>query len=458
MSRFVGSLAVYPARALFAWYLLLVLAGAILLSLPVCHRPGLTPISLSDALFMATSAACVTGLVVRDVAEFSLAGQVVLLLLIQLGGIGIMTLATLFLVSIIGHQTLRHLAAAQQTVGADLGADLRVLLSGVVRVVLTLEAIGFVVLLIGRWGNGPLPDIAWWALFHAVSAFCNAGLTLSPDSLQPWAGQWWVTLPVALLLILGGLGYPVLVDLFTNIRHRGPHYGWRGLSFHSRLTLTTSVVLLLLGALAFLVAERNASLADLEPAQASILALFESATARTAGFSTVPTGTFSTLTLFVLALLMFIGAGPSSTAGGVKVTTVSALFLYGLGRLRGRHQATAFGHAIPERLIAGATVVLIVGIGLITLAVALILLFEDSRVSHQAAGPLFIQVLFETVSAFGTVGLSTGITRELGEASRLVIVAMMFIGRIGPLALVMLLLPREHGPHIKYPEGDLQIG
>ncbi len=458
MSRFVGSLAVYPARALFVWYLLLVLAGTVLLSLPVSHRSGLPAVSISDALFMATSAACVTGLVVRDVAEFSLAGQIVLLLLIQLGGIGIMTLATLFLVRIIGHQTLRHLAAAQQTVGADLGADLRVLLSGVVRVVLTLESIGFVVLLIGRWGHGPPSEVAWWALFHAVSAFCNAGLTLSPDSLQPWAGQWWITMPVAVLLILGGFGYPVLVDLFTNIRHRRPQSGWRGLSFHSRLTLTASMLLLVLGALVFLLVERNAALAGLGPLQASILAFFESATARTAGFSAVPTGALSTLTLFVLALLMFIGAGPSSTAGGIKVTTISALFLYGLGRLRGRHQATAFGHAIPGRLIAGATVVLIVGIGLITLGVALILFFEDSRVSHQAAGPLFIQVLFETVSAFGTVGLSTGITRELGEASRLVIVAMMFIGRIGPLALVMLLLPREHGPDIKYPEGDLQIG
>lgn len=458
MSRFVGSLAVYPARALFAWYLLLILAGTGLLMLPLCRRPELAAISISDALFMATSAACVTGLVVREVAEFSLAGQIVLLVLIQLGGIGIMTLATLFLVSIIGHQTLRHLAAAEQAVGSDLRADLRVLLRGVVRVALTLEAIGFVTLLIARWGEGPVVEIAWWALFHAVSAFCNAGLTLAPESLQPWSGQNWVTMPIALLLILGGLGYPVLVDLFTNLRHRWPFFGWRDLSFHSRLMLTASLILLLLGAAMFLLIERHGAMADLGLAQASVAALFESATARTAGFSVISTAGLSTLTLFMLALLMFIGAGPSSTAGGIKVTTVSALFLYGLSRLRGRHQAAAFGHGIPGRAVAVATVVLIVGVALVTVATGLVLFFEDSRLPYAEAGPLFIEVLFETVSAFATVGLSTGITTDLSEPSRMVIVMMMFIGRIGPLALVVLLTPREHGPDIKYPEGDLQIG
>ncbi|MGB5589574.1 MAG: potassium transporter TrkG, partial [Gammaproteobacteria bacterium] len=174
--------------------------------------------------------------------------------------------------------------------------------------------------------------------------------------------------------------------------------------------------------------------------------------------SVVPTGALSTLTLFTLIVLMFIGAGPSSTAGGVKVTTVSALFLYGLSRLRGRRQATAFGRGISSHLVAGATVVLIVGVALVTLATALILLFEDSRVPHTLAGSLFMDVLFETVSAFATVGLSTGITESLSEPSRLVIVVMMFVGRIGPLALVVLLTPSEHGPDIKYPEGELQIG
>lgn len=458
MFRIVGSLAVYPARALFAWYLLLILAGTGMLVVPLCQRPDAAPISFSDALFMATSAACVTGLVVRDVAEFSLTGQVVLLLLMQFGGIGIMTLATVFLVSVVGHQTLRHLAAAQQTVGTDLRADLRVLLPRVIRVILVLEAIGFLGLLLGRLGDGPFMEIAWWALFHAVSAFCNAGLTLSPDSLQPWAAEPLITLPVALLLVLGGLGYPVLIDLFTGLRRHWPFCSWQALSFHSRLTLAATLILLVSGALVFLFAERNAALAGQSLGHATLQAVFESATARTAGFSTVPTGALSTLTLFVLAILMFIGAGPSSTAGGVKVTTISALFLYGLGRLRGRHQATAFGHSIPGRLIAGATVVLIVGIGLITLATGLILFFEDSRVPYGAAGPLFLQVLFENVSAFGTVGLSTGITRSLSEPSRMVIVVMMFIGRIGPLALVMLLLPRSRGPDIKYPEGDLHLG
>ena len=458
MSRFVGSIAVYPARALIVWYLLLVLCGTGLLLLPVSLRPGLPQVSLSDALFMATSAACVTGLVVRDVAEFSLTGQIVILLLIQLGGIGIMTIATLFLVNITGRQTLRHLALASQTLGADMNTDLRLLLRGVVGVALTLEAIGFSALTVARWGEAPAGEVLWWSLFHAVSAFCNSGLALSPASLQPWAGVHLITLTMAMLLIMGGLGYPVLVDLFTNLRHRWPFFGWRELSFHSRLTIIASLVLLLIGMMVFLFVEREGTLAGMGIGQASSVAFFESATARTAGFSVVPTGALSTLTLFTLIVLMFIGAGPSSTAGGVKVTTVSALFLYGLSRLRGRRQATAFGRSISSHLVAGATVVLIVGVALVTLATALILLFEDSRVPHTLAGSLFMDVLFETVSAFATVGLSTGITESLSEPSRLVIVTMMFIGRIGPLALVVLLTPSEHGPDIKYPEGELQIG
>lgn len=161
MSRFVGSIAVYPARALIVWYLLLVLCGTGLLLLPVSLRPGLPQVSLSDALFMATSAACVTGLVVRDVAEFSLTGQIVILLLIQLGGIGIMTIATLFLVNITGRQTLRHLALASQTLGADMNTDLRLLLRGVVGVALTLEAIGFSALTVARWGEAPAGEVLW---------------------------------------------------------------------------------------------------------------------------------------------------------------------------------------------------------------------------------------------------------------------------------------------------------
>lgn len=458
MRKLVGTLGAYPARALFSWYFLLAAVGTILLWLPAASRPDVPQLSFSDALFTATSAACVTGLIVRDVAEFSNFGQLVLLMLMQLGGLGIMTVATLFLVHFTGRQTFRQLAVVQRTLGTGLVADLHRVLIRVVSLTLVFEVIGALCLMVSRWGQAPLGELTWWAIFHAVSAFCNAGLTLHPASLEPWAENSGVMLTVATLIVAGGLGSPVLASLGSHLGLRRPFINWHSMTFHTRLTLTTSAILLFGGALLIGMLETGNGLAGLGGWDAGVAAFFQSATTRTAGFNTIPTAELTNGTLYFLILLMFVGGGSCSTAGGIKVTTVATLVIYGVSRLKGNEEVSAFRHKIALRTVAEATVILLVGMVIIVVALGLILVLEENGSPVAASGLLFRDAMFEVVSAFGTVGLSTGLTKTLEEASRYVIVALMFVGRIGPLSLVTLLALRPRGPEIGYPQGELHIG
>jgi len=456
MSTFAGALAVYPARALTAWYAVLVAAGTLLLTLPASRLPTVPAVSLTDALFMATSAACVTGLVVRDVAEFSALGQGVILVLIQLGGIGIMTLATLVVVQVTGRQSLRQLVLARESIGMDLHEDVGRLLGRVIGACLIFEAIGAFVLFIEQLPEMGATGAAWWGAFHAVSAFCNAGLALSPDNLAPWASNSVICWVILILVVLGGLGFPVLVDLFE---HRDKRWilRWRDLSFHTQLMVAASVILLVAGTLIIFMLERNHVLAGMGTWQALLTSLFHSASARTAGFSTVDVGVFGNATLFGLIILMWIGGGPGSAAGGVKVTTVSVLVVYGISRIRGASEAALFRHRVPEEAVSAAAVVVILAVTMIVSCLFLLLTLEQPG-SPYNGGDGFMDAAFEVFSAFSTVGLSTGITRELSDPGRWVITATMFVGRIGPLVLVTLLTRRSRGPELRHAEAEIHIG
>jgi len=451
----MGALATYPARALAGWYGILVVAGTLLLLLPACRAAGSSPMSFSDALFIATSAACVTGLVVRDVAEFSALGQGIILALIQLGGIGIMTVATLVVVQLTGRQTLRQLVLARESLGVGLHEDLGRVLVRVVSMTIVFELIGAAVLAAYRLSDLSLSEAVWWGLFHAVSAFCNAGFALSPQNLAPWADSALVNLTITVLVVLGGLGFPVLVDLFTHRRRRPLR--WRELHFHSQLVITASAALLLIGTLAILALEYSNAFAGQGLAQSTMTAFFHSASARTAGFSTLDIAGFSNATLFVLILLMWVGGGPGSAAGGIKVTTIAVLVLYGYGRMRGRQEIGLFHHRISTHSVATAAVVVIAGITLIVTSLVFMLMAEQSGIPHNG-GADFLDITFETFSAFSTVGLSMGITPELGELGRFITVLTMYVGRIGPLIVFTLLSRRPHGPAIRHPEAEIQIG
>lgn len=454
--RFAGSLADYPARTLFAWYLGLVGIGTALLLLPGCRTAGADPLSVSDALFTATSAAAVTGLMVVSLAsDLSFAGQLVVLLLIQLGGLGVMSIGTLLFVGLTGRQPLQYRLLTRETLGASLSTDIGRLILLVVAVTLALEAIGALLLLLARLGDGPFLEVLWWAVFHAVSGFCNAGISMQDDSLAPWSGSPAILLTMASLIVAGGLGFPVLLDLFHLRRETQDR---RGLRFHTQLVVTATVVLLAGGTAAIWLAERNGALGVMPVGEALMNAFFQSVTARTAGFSTLPVEQFAYPSLFVLLLLMFIGGGACSTAGGVKVTTAAVLAMEGFALVRRRWQTAAFGRRVPQRVLAAAAAVVAVYTLVLVTGILLLLILEGSDRPHAEAGGHFMDTVFEAVSALGTVGLSTGLTGDLGDASRLVVVAMMLLGRVGPLAIASLLLRGPAGPRIRYPESEVIVG
>jgi trk system potassium uptake protein TrkH len=454
--KFAGTLAAYPARTLFAWYGALMLAGTLLLLLPACRAAGADPFTWSEALFTATSAASVTGLmVISSESQLSFTGQAVVLALIQLGGLGVMSIGTLLFVSITGRQPVRFHVLTKETLGAPLGADISRLIVLVIALTLGMEAVGTVALFLARLGDGPATEILWWAVFHSVSGFCNSGISLQDASLAPWSGNPAVILTMAALIVAGGLGFPVLLDLFHLRRESRDR---RSLRFHTQLVVVVSAVLLVGGALFLWLVERNGAFAGMSAGETALAAVFQSVTARTAGFSTLPMETLAYPSLFALLLLMFVGGGACSTAGGIKVSTFGVLTLQGLSLARHKWQVAAFGRRVPERMLSTATAVLSVYTLVLLTGLMLLLVLESHDLAHTGGGGHFMDLVFEATSALGTVGLSTGITAELGEGSRVVLVLMMLLGRVGPLAMASVLLQRPQGPKIRYPESEVIVG
>ena len=454
--RYVGVIADYPSRALFSWYLGLIAVGTLLLLLPACRAPGVAPFGFVDALFTATSAATVTGLMVLSVeSQLSFTGQAVVLALIQLGGFGIMSIGTLLFVSATGRQPVRFHVLTKETLGAPLGADVKRLILLVAAVTITVEAVGAIALLLARLGDGPFLDVLWWAVFHAVSGFCNSGISLQDASLAPWAGDPAVILVMTGLIIAGGLGFPVLLDL-RHVSKTGRDR--RSLRFHTRLVVTATLILVIGGTIAIWWLERGHALAHMAPVDALVNALFQSVTTRSAGFSTLPIESMVYPSLFVLMLLMLIGGSSCSTAGGIKVPTVSVLVLQAKALLRHDWQMNAFHRRVSDRALLLAVTVTATYLVVLTLGAALLLVLETRNMPRAAAQGEFLDVVFEAISALGTVGLSTGATGRLSEAGQVVVVLMMLFGRVGPLAMASSLLRRPQGPKIRYPQSEVIIG
>jgi potassium uptake TrkH family protein len=419
-------------------------AGAALLMLPVAAAgDAATPLT---ALFTATSAVCVTGLVVVDTpTAWSPFGQGVILLLIQIGGFGIMTMASLLGLMIsrrLGLQTRLAAAASTRTVGLG---DVRSVLVGVARVTLIVEVVT-AVLLTARWTLGygePIGRALWLAVFHAVSAFNNAGFSLFSDSLVGFATDPWICLPIAIAVILGGLGFPVILELWR--QHRRPSR-W---SLHSKITLLMTGVLLPLGTAFFLLAEWGNTLAGFDVPGRVLAAFTQSVMPRTAGFNSVDTGSMHEGTLLGTDVLMFIGGGSASTAGGIKVTTFAVLLFVIWSEVRGDPDVSLFDRRITTSAQRQAVSVVLVGA-----AVVVIPTIAISLTSRFGVG----EVLFEVISASGTVGLSTGITSELSPVHQLIIVALMFLGRLGPITFAAALAVRERQRFFRYPESAPIIG
>ncbi|MFF8382638.1 TrkH family potassium uptake protein [Streptomyces kanasensis] len=445
-------LARHPARTVVVAFAAVVLGGTLLLALPASSAHG-GATDLVTALFTATSAVCVTGLAVVDTGTYwSGFGQGVILALIQVGGFGIMTLASLLALLVSGRMRLRlQLTAQAETKSLGIG-DVRRVLLGVAGSTLAVElAVAACLALRFRFGYGQsIPDAVYSAVFHAVSAFNNAGFGLHADSLTRYATDPWVTLPVAAAVILGGIGFPVLLEV---LRHRNRYRttGRRGWSLHTKLTVLTTATLLATGTLLTCLLEWDnpGTLGPLHWGGKLLNGFFHSAMARTAGFNAVDIGAMEASTLLMTCTLMFIGGGSAGTAGGIKVGTFAVLAAAMVAEVRGEPNSTVMGRRIAPHALRQALTVALLGVGFVTAATLALLVVVDAPMEP---------VLFEAVSAFGTVGLSTGITPDLPVAGELIVILLMFVGRLGPVTLVSALALRERTRRYELPEERPVIG
>ncbi|MFI2363068.1 TrkH family potassium uptake protein [Promicromonospora sp. NPDC019610] len=441
-----------PAQLVVTGFIGAIAAGTALLLLPVSST-GRLP-SLVEALFTATSAACVTGLAVVDTGTFwSPFGQVVIVALIQIGGFGVMTVAALLglLVSRrLGIQT--RMVAAESTRSVHLG-DVRAVMLGAVRVTLVAE-LTVALLLAARLAiayDEPVGRALWLGVFHAVSAFNNAGFALYPDNLVQFVADPWICLPLCLAVIVGGLGFPVWVEVWQHRRER-----WLGLtnphrwSLHFKVTTLATAVLLGGGTLFFLLAERTYTLAGMDAGTQVLASFTQSAMARTAGFNSLDTSAMNNGTWLGTDVLMFIGGGSAGTAGGIKVGTFAILAFIIWSELRGDPDSSVF-----DRRVAVATQRQALAVALLSVAAVVLATLTITLSTRQFT---LDQILFETTSAFSTTGLSTGITADLEPWHQVLLVLLMFLGRLGPVTLGTTIALRARQRLYRRPESTMVIG
>lgn len=431
-----------PPAVLAGFYAAIAAAGALLLKLPAAAHG---PTSWFDAAFTAVSAVTVTGLVVVDTgSHFTLFGQAVLLVLIQLGGLGLMTFAVLVL-SMFGVPIgLPHRIFLKEELNQTSITDLLRLVATILRVVLVCEGIGAVLLAFVfvpefGWAGG-----LWQAVFHSVSAFNNAGFSLFPDSLTRYVGDPLVNVTIPALFIVGGLGFSVIADVRERRR-------WHRFTLHTKLMLLATAVLLVGTTAIFAALEwtNSDTLGALPDTATRLMASwFQGATPRTAGFNTVPMEGLTDASALMMISLMFIGGGSTSTAGGIKVTTVVVLLLATVAFFRRTTHLHAFGRSLGLEEVLKVLALTVVSILVVISGVFALVIFQEGD---------FLDMAFEVVSAFGTVGVSRGITGELEPIGRIIIMVAMFIGRVGPLTLGFFLATRSV-PRIRYPAGHVFLG
>ncbi len=434
---------------------LTILAGGALLHMDISATGA--RISWVDSLFTATSATCVTGLAVVDTGTaFTHFGQMVILALIQVGGLGIMTLASLALFLMRRRVSLFDRIAVGQNLLHDSSFHLGRFLVSIVLLTMAVELAGALLLRLFL----PNGISLYSALFHSVSAFCNAGFSLYPDSLSRWRDNLPVNLVFMALIVLGGIGFSVLVEsgswlmkLCRGCRGRRPRLTW-----YTRVVLSTSAMLIVGGALALLLSEYVGYHRPVTLRTAVIASFFQSVTCRTAGFNTVQIGSMTDVSLLIMMFLMWVGGAPGSTAGGVKVTTLRVVAAFFRARTLGRRQSVVGSIAASRGTENQALVLVLFSLVLIGLAVFILLVTEGGDIPHSASHGLFLEIAFEVISAFGTVGLSAGLTPNLTVTGKCIIMILMFIGRLGPLIFIAVLQEFQREEIVFRPEGDMLIG
>jgi trk system potassium uptake protein TrkH len=451
-----------PGRVIALSFLLIISIGTILLVLPISSRNG-TSIGFLQALFAATSATCVTGLVTVDTAtHWSIFGKIVILTLIQIGGLGLVTITSFFYTMMRRKASLKAMVVTQESTASFGFADVMKLVRRVIIITFSIELVGAIILswrFISREG--------FWrgigkGIFHAVSSFCNAGFDLQGDtaagpfsSLTAYQNDSVVVLTTALLIIVGGLGFVVWTGLLEWPREKR-------LNFHSRIVLILTGTLLLVGTVFFYFAESGntshpLALGSLPPLKQPLAAFFQSLTPRTAGFNTIDQASLTDSSKFMTILLMFIGAAPGSTAGGIKITTFAVVVATIISDIQRRDEIVLLRHRLPRDSFTRALAIMGLAMSIVLTTTMLLTFFERAALETGRFG--FIDLLFEAASAFGTVGLSAVGTPSLSQASWILLIPVMYLGRVGPASFAIgLALPRIAHTERVHPEGRTMVG
>lgn len=428
-------------------FFVIILIGSILLSLPIATRSG--EVSFSDAIFTATSATCVTGLVVQDTYQhWSVFGQLVILTMIQIGGLGFLTIGVYVSILLRRRIGLSEREALHESVNTIEVAGVVRLVRRIIQGTFILEFTGAALLSIRFIPQYGLIKGIYYSIFHAISAFCNAGFDLlgakNPYcSFTEYYGDPLVTITLMCLIIVGGIGFIVWEDIYRKKWH------FRKYLLHSKIVLTTTIVLIFGGALLFFLLECNNTLQGMNAKEQILSSLFSSITARTAGFNTVDTNSISNGSKVLTMILMFIGGSSGSTAGGIKTTTLVVMLVSAFAMISKKSGVELFGRRLPEEAIKKANAIVIANLSLILISA--IVIFANQALPFEA-------VFFETFSAIGTVGMSTGVTRELSEVSRVVIMLLMYSGRVGSLSFALIYAGRKSAPPVQNTVEKIVVG
>ena len=445
----------HPGTILLSSYLVTIGVGTFLLLLPASTVSG--TISFIDAIFTATSAVCVTGLIVVDTGSyFTLFGQHIILALIQLGGLGVMTISvTIFLM--IGKQvSFKQRMAMQDLFAHTPREDINQLVKSILWFTVIAELTGILLLTVHWIKEYPLTKALYLAVFHSVSAFCNAGFSLFTNSFMDYTGDVFLNVVICTLIVFGGIGFPVVYDIYNTVfRSQGERVK---LSVQTKTVLITTGILIMAGTAVFWSVEQNASLHGYSFVGSFLTSLFQSITCRTAGFNTINIATLGNATLAFMIFLMVVGASPGSCGGGIKTTTLAVLGKFAWSRMRNKIRVNMFKKSIPKDTVGKSTSLVLISMTIIVAALFLLLLSTPGNLYSGEHQSQFLSYLFEVVSAFGTVGLSMGATTQMTCLGKLLIIIIMLIGRVGVLTFSYLIAGVELTNGIEYAEENIMIG
>lgn len=435
-----------PSRKLILGFLIAILIGTLLLMMPFSLQEG-QDISFLTSLFTIVSAICVTGLSVVDVSKtFSQTGTTIIIFFIQLGGLGVMTFSSIIFLVMGKKMTFHERELLKEERNADNSGEIADFIKKLLFVVFVIESIGACILTTQFIKEMPLGKAIYFGIFHSISAFCNAGFSLFSNNLENYSSNVVINLTIAYLITLGGIGFAVITSVVTVVRR-----GIDRFNLTSKVAIIMSIILTAGGMLLFFFLEYSnpQTLGKLNFFQKLLASYFQSVTLRTAGFNTIPLGDLRNGTIFVSCILMFIGASPGSTGGGIKTTTFGVIMFYVLGVIKKKTNIEVFNRRLDWEILNRALAILVIGLTYVSFVILCMLVVEDFPME---------QIVFEVISAFGTVGLTLGITPDLTAFSKLLIIITMFVGRLGPLTFALAIGESRKIGASKYPKENILVG